>query len=205
MSFVELLTALAVLMLVTSVAVARLNYRAELNRTHCAHGLKEATLAFRQFANDNADLYPAQVALALGGAREAVLEGRIETVFQVLADYQVQPIHLICPGDDRAEADAVAQLAARNLSYFVNRAAQATGSREVLIGDRDLKLVAADASEANWLKGTHALQSGEALEWSGARHRDAGNLALTDGSVRVVSSVALPTMFQPGAELLFPR
>ncbi len=209
-SLVELLTAIAVLTIVTTVTVARLNVRAELHQARCAHGLKETGLAFRQFANDNADRLPAQVSRTFGGAREAADKGEIAPVFQILDDYQAKPGHVICPGDARTAASAMPALTAENLSYFVNLRAEPSRPASVLLGDRDLKPVGSTRAEASWVTGTHTFDPGEpALEWSGVLHRRAGNLALTDGSVKPVNSLAARELMRSAvsgsAQLLFPQ
>lgn len=209
-SLVELLIALAVLAVVTTVTVARLKVRAEVNQAGCAHGLKETGLAFRQFANDNADRFPAQVAAVFGGAREAADGGRVDRIFQVLADYQAKPDHVICPADSRLVAPAVNALEPQNLSYFVNLDAAGTGPGEMLLGDRDLKPVGTVRGEASWIKGTHRLEADQSpLEWSGVLHRNGGNLALTDGSVKPINSDALVEALRSpsggSSRVLFPQ
>jgi hypothetical protein len=209
-SLVELLTAIAVVTIVTAVTVARLNIRTELNQARCAHSLKETGLAFRQFANDNADQLPAQVSRTFGGAREAVARGEIAPVFQPLSDYLAKPGHVICPGDTRTPASAMSAVTAENLSYFVNLRAQPSKPASVLLGDRDLKPVRSTRAEAGWVTGTHTVNTGEpALEWSGVLHRRAGNLALTDGSVKPVDSLAAREVLRSAiggpAQLLFPQ
>jgi hypothetical protein len=209
-SLVELLTAIAVLTVVTTVTVARLNLRAEVNQARCAHGLKETGLAFRQFANDNADRLPAHVSRTFGGAREAAANGEIAPVFRTLADYQAKPGHVICPGDARSAASAMPGLTAENLSYFIHLDADPSGPASVLLGDRDLKPVRSARAETAWVAGMHPVDAREpALEWSGVLHRRAGNLALTDGSVKPVGSgtlgEALRSPSSGSARLLFPQ
>jgi len=205
-SLVELLAAFAVLLVVTSVTVARLNYRAELHQTRCAYGLKETGLAMRQFANDNAGHFPAQVARTFGGARDAAAQGQILAVFVALAEYQARPAHWRCPADTRSVAPTLSRATVENLSYFINADAGQSGTPEALLGDRDLTAAGTGHTGSNWVSGVHRLSAGGgALEWSGVQHRDAGNLALTDGSVKLTPAPALPAAFGPSARLLFPQ
>jgi len=204
-TLVELLCALVVMTTITTVTVARMQVRADANRSRCAHHLKETALAFRLFANDNADRFPAQVSQTFGGAREAATAGRIEAVFRPLADYQARPEHLVCPGDTRSAGRSFSTLAVTNISYFVNLGAKGSASSEVLFGDRDLTAADRSSEEANWLAGFHRLSAGHAVEWSGTLHRGNGNLALADGSAGPAAVIGLPETQMSSAQLLFPQ
>jgi hypothetical protein len=136
-TFVELLSALSVVLLLTTVTVVRLNLRAEWNQARCTHNLKETGLAFRQFANDNADQLPMEVDEALGGAHRAAAKGRIAEVFRTVAWYGIAPIHFQCPGD-RREVPASDEFSAAALSYFLHLDANNRRTGDLLLGDRDL-------------------------------------------------------------------
>ncbi len=209
-SLVELLTAIAVLAIVSTVTVARLKIRAELNQARCAHGLRETGLAFRLFANDNADQFPAQVGSVFGGAREAAAAGDAASIFRALGYYQLKPEHLVCSGDVRLPAVDISALTAGNLSYFLNLDAAQVAPAAVLLGDRDVTPAGAGRQEAGWITGERRLdQNGPAYEWSGALHRRGGNLAAADGSVKAVGTQGLDDALRPrtiaSARLLFPQ
>lgn len=209
-SLVELLCATAVLLLVASVIVVRANVRGEAHQTRCQWNLKETSLAFRQFANDNGDLLPMSVPRRFGGAREAAAAGDIVGVFKSVADYLTVPEHVICPGDNRFAAATVPQLRMSELSYFVSGFADQPHPGAVLLGDRDV--VAADSRRHpdNWLNGVQDMTGAtKALTWSGVLHRDGGNIAQIDGAVRQVKEGELPKALRAGdpsrARLLFPQ
>jgi hypothetical protein len=204
-TLVELLCALVVMTTVTTVTVARMQVRADVNRSRCAQQLKETALAFRLFANDNADRFPAQVSQTFGGAREAAAAGQIEAIFRPLADYQARPEDLVCPGDTRSAGVTFSNLAVTNISYFVNVNAKGSGSSEILFGDRDLIIANRSSEEANWGAGFQRLEAGQALEWSGTLHRRNGNLARVDGSAGPTAVTGLPETQTSSAQLLFPQ
>jgi prepilin-type processing-associated H-X9-DG protein/prepilin-type N-terminal cleavage/methylation domain-containing protein len=205
-TFVELLSALAVVLLLTTVTVVRLNLRAEWNQVRCTHNLKEIGLAFRQYANDNAGRLPMQVDEILGGARQSADEGRIDEVFRIVAWYGVDPVHFQCPGDHR-ESLSSARISAEAISYFLHLDADGSQPGHLLLGDRDLARTRDRMPGEQLAAGTVDLRTSGPLRWSSRLHRGGGNAAFVDGSVKRVESVQRlgETPGSLNGRLLFPR
>lgn len=210
MTLIEIACATAVLSMVVSVTLVRGNLKAKADRVHCIANLKENGLAFRQFANDNADFFPTQVPESLGGARDAANDGNVENVFQVLADYSLKPDELVCPSDSRRPGIDVEDVSASHLSYFVNTEARRYAAKSPLMGDRNLIVGGGDGGREELISGTFRLGAEQRdLEWSSAMHCERGNIALADGSVQQVKTPQLPGILSPpdamAARFLFPQ
>lgn len=209
-TFIELLCATGVLSMVVSVTIVRCNLRVAAHQAQCVHNLKEMSLAFRQFANDNADRFPMQVPETLGGARAAANKGDLANVVRPLGDYSLHPEFAVCPADFRRAAASVAAISTAQLSYFVNVDADHESPNSTLLGDRNVVAGKADGAPGQLLTGLRqTAPDGRFLRWSDEMHRDRGNIAFADGSVKHVLSAGLPAVLSPSkgaaARLLFPQ
>ena len=204
----ELLCATAVLGMVASVTFLRANFHAQLQQAECAYRLEEVTLAFRQFANDNRNLFPMNVSVQLEGAREFSESGDIASIFRSLSYYQPSAAYLVCPSDSRPSAPAMFRVTPDRISYFINTSATDAKPASVLLGDRDLAQGGDRREGTALLTGIQVLDGGgRALAWGGKLHRGAGNVALANGAVQSLSSLelnmSLGTSLEP-VRLLFP-
>ena len=199
---VEILCASAILMIVMAVLVARLNIAAEVARVQCVTNLKETALAFRLFAANNDHQFPMQVPARLGGGREASARAELAGVLRALSQEGLSPQHLVCPADKRLAADTMVSLTRTNVSYFVGLDARHDRPSSVLLGDRDLGRMGSTRSNNECLTGLQFVESpDQAIQWTGQLHRDSGNLAYADGSVRR----ATPVELKASGRLLFPE
>jgi hypothetical protein len=113
------------------------------------------------------------------------------------------PRTIICPADSRLPAMDWSSLANSNISYFVGLDAEATRPNMAVSGDRNL------AIDGKLLSGVVALGTNSAVTWTRAIHRDAGNLALADGSAQQVTSPLLRQQLKNSGDatnlLVFPQ
>lgn len=188
LTFVEMLCGVAVVLLAMLVILPMFQpgKRAQRNRgVSCINNLKQVGLAFRIYANDNGDLYPAQIPDEKGGAMDSVERGDITRVFLVLSNELSVPKTVVCGADTRIAATNWNVLAPTNISYFVGLDAVDTKPNMVLAGDRNL------ARDGVLLSGLVALGTNSPMTWTGELHQKAGNIGLADGSVQQVTAKLL--------------
>jgi hypothetical protein len=194
-------TVLILLVAVLVPALGRAKQKAA--RISCVCHLKQVGLAFRIYANDNADLYPMSLDSKDPGVREDALAGRVFRIFQVMSNELSVPKTLICPADSRRAASNWAGLPNTNISYFVGLDATDTKPNMVLTGDRNLVI------EGKLLSGVVALGTNSPLTWTKEMHRDSGNIGLADGSVQQVTTDSLRQQLRNSGDstnlLVFPQ
>jgi len=179
----DLLVAVSVTAVVLLVALTILTQQQRSRKkATCVNNLKQIGLSFRIWANDCGDSYPMQVSVDLGGAQEAVVTGGVWRVFQSMSNELSVPKLTTCYLDDRVAAVDWQSLSNTNLSYFVGSDAADTRPNMVMSGDRNL------AVEGKLLSGVVALGTNSPVSWTRAIHREAGNIALADGSVQQVTT-----------------
>jgi type II secretory pathway pseudopilin PulG len=190
-TLIELLVIICVIavlavMLVVALAAAKRNARC----INCNNNLKQNTLAFKLWGNDNDDKYPMDVPAAKGGTREFVNGADTFRHFQVMSNKLITPKILVCPSDTRTAAANFDRLNNQNVSYFVGLdAAEEFPSRFL---DGDLNITADNAPVNGILK----LVPGQRVGWTKAMHVNQGNIGLSDGSVMPCSDSALQTLLQ---------
>lgn len=201
----EVLCAIVLTMVLAAVLVARILNRTESQRAQCLVHLRETSLAFRVFANDHADRFPAQV-LARRANSDTAVAVQVPPLIQALDGVLQDTRHLICPADNRTAAKRLHALQATNVSYFLAIDAQDDQPGSVLLGDR---LVVRDGTGES-LRGQSAIAPGaDSVTWSPAAHRARSNLAFADGSVGTISAddlqAALLGRGTGPVRLLFPQ
>jgi prepilin-type processing-associated H-X9-DG protein len=87
-----------------------------------------------------------------------------------------------CPADTRREASDFATLASSNISYFIGLEADETNPTMLLAGDRNL------TNGRPVLNGVLTVATNDNVGWTHEIHRNAGNIAMADGSVQQVTS-----------------
>lgn len=205
-AFVEIVCAIAMTMLLAVVMVAQIQDRADRSRSQCLVHLRETGLAFRAFANDNQDRFPAQTAAVQGGALEAAAAGNLPRVYQALGDNSFELRHLVCPDDDRVPPSSLAGLQSSNVSYFVGLDAIDDRPDSVLLGDRHV----VRGRSNQMARGLTALNDERGvLVWAPLMHRGNGNVAFADGSAATVGGDQLHARLRaggcPASRLLFPQ
>jgi len=114
------------------------------NRAACMNNLHQLSFAYRIWAEDNGDLWPARQSVAKGGWADLLTnadEGAdCWTNYALLAnDLGQAPKVLICPSDERRPATNFAtDFNNTHLSFFVGVSANANQPRSILGGDRNL-------------------------------------------------------------------
>jgi competence protein ComGC len=186
---IELIVTLAIIVVLLGLTLH--SFRPNHGRHHghtrirCVNNLKQIRLAFHIFAYDHNDLFPTQLADAQGGAMESAARGDVFRVFQVMSNELSVPKTVICPSDNRVAATNWTTFSNHNTSYFLGLDATTSRTNLILAGDRNLAL------NGRLLTGIAALGTNSPLTWTKEIHQEAGNIALSDGSVLLVKTAQL--------------
>ncbi len=171
----------------------------------CRSNLKQIDLAFRVFSNDNDDKYPYF-------SRDRMIDGKSVPnaayanekdawlYFLVMSNELGSVKILTCPSDreriNNMAVDFSSNSVAPNfglgfqqnsaVSYFVGLDADETRPQMLLAGDRNLM-----TNAANLHGSVLTVASNLPPVWSASIHTNAGNVALSDGSVQQMNTAAL--------------
>jgi len=147
----------------------------------CVTNLKQISLAFQLWDGDNGDNYPMELSMTNGGAMELALAGDVAGIFRTMSNELNTPKILICPQDTKrtAATDFAVGFSNANISYFVGLDANHKSPQMILSGD-DNFVVNGKPIQSGVLN----LWTNASVKWTFKRHHYAGNIALTDGSVR---------------------
>ena len=202
-TFIDLLMIMAALTAMAFVILPMLvKPRVHSCRVSCANHLKQIGLAYRQWAIDNNDKYPAHVSTADGGAKEWVKNGDAYTSFLVMSNELNTPKLLICPVDQTATRVIATTFGGtitasttylpvpftnnNNVSYFVGIDADETKPNTVISGDDNFQV-----GNVKPKPGVLLLWTNTPVAWTKDRHVNHGNVGLADGSVMGVSTPML--------------
>jgi hypothetical protein len=175
----------ALLFLVAMQVITHWDYRERRQRISCVNNIKQIGLSFRIWANDSSDDYPMGRPDEFGGVRDSLAEGKGWRAFQVLSNELVVPKTVICPADTRVAATNWNDLGNAHVSYFVGLDAEDSRPNLLLAGDRNL------AFNGRLLTDIVSLGTNSPLTWTKEIHKEAGNIALADGSVMQVNTAQL--------------
>jgi hypothetical protein len=175
----------ALLLLAAMQVITHWDYPERKQRISCVNNLKQIGLSFRIWANDSSDDYPMGRPDEFGGVRDSLAEGKGWRAFQVLSNELVVPKTVICPADTRVAATNWNDLGNAHVSYFIGLDAEDARPNLILAGDRNLAL------NGRLLTGIAALGTNSPLTWTKEIHKEAGNIALADGSVMQVNTAQL--------------
>jgi type II secretory pathway pseudopilin PulG len=184
-TLVEVLVMAAVVAILVLVILPRpAGVRTDGRRIKCVNNLKNVGLAFRIFATDNGDRFPAEVMLTNGVALKSMDALR---VYLTLTNELSTPKILSCPADEnRNGAESFTNVLLKNISYFVSLSGGATMPQMFLAGDRNLQTNGVQVPT-----GIFRLTEAMPLSWTMEMHHGEGNIAMGDGSVQHFSSTRL--------------
>lgn len=186
---VELVVVIAIVVILVGLILPALQNRTRhtgyASRISCLNNLKQIFLSSLIFADDNRGLFPAQLSDANGGAMDSAASGDVFRVFQVMSNELSLPRTVICPSDNRVAATNWTTFSNQNTSYFIGLDAILSRTNMILAGDRNLAL------NGRLLTGIVSLGTNSPLTWTKEIHKEAGNIALADGSVMQVNTAQL--------------
>ena len=201
-TLIELLLIMACcLVAVTILLPALARPHASNCRLSCVNNLKQVGLAFRTFALDNNDHYPAHVAAAAGGSKELAASFGPYVHFRVMSNELSTPKILICPDDPDprriaattftpgpfvASAQQIPFNSDLHVSYFASIDAEEEFPSTWLAGDRQ---IAIDGRSPN--PGLVNVLTNSSVRWVKPPHQKKGNIAMADGSVLQPSNAEL--------------
>ena len=199
-----ILVALAGIVLVLLPSLARSHQRSA--KLSCVNNMKQVGLAFRIWAGDNGDIYPAQLSITNGGAMEWAEAGSAYGVFLVMSNELSTPKILFCPEEDNrsriaantfsftpapgSPAAPILFTATNNLSYFAGLDGDQTQPTAIITGDDHLLV-----GQTRPRPGLLLLATNTPVTWAKGRHKSGGNLGLADGSVYLPSANQLQSFF----------
>lgn len=187
LSMVELLAITAVVILLVVIflpAVAGCDGHRKAPRIKCINNLKNVGLAFRIFATDNNDLFPAALMVSNGVDITSI---DIPSVYKSLSNELSTPKLLHCSADkQRRAAENFTDFTSDDVSYFLNLSADETRPGTFLAGDRNLELNGKPVPP-----GLLILSRNTALGFTKEIHNRQGNIVMGDGSVQQMSSSRL--------------
>lgn len=180
-TLMELIVSIGLILIVAAMLLPALAAaKRKTSRIGCVNNLKQMDLAFKIWANDNDGKYPMEISVTNGGAMEFAKTGIAYRIFQVMSNEINAPRILYCPMDTNHlyAVNFTTDFNSSKISYFVRLDASEQNPESVLLGD-DNFIVDEKPVRPSLLN----LTSNSIVKWSDERHRRAGNLAFTDGSV----------------------
>lgn len=153
-------------------------------RIKCVNNLKNVGLAVRIFATENNDRYPAEILLSQGVPLAQLDALR---VYLTLTNELSTPKILYCPVDKkRSPAESFPATALKNISFFASLSAKWNTPQTFLAGDRNLM-----SNGVPVVAGQFAVSTNITVSWSTDIHKEAGDIAMADGSVQQFNSPRL--------------
>ena len=186
-TLIELLIVVAIIGILAAILLPVLaNSKSKARMTQDLNNLKQVGLGLRMWASDNEGKYPWSIEFTEGGSKNA--PEWIEH-FRAAAKELGTPNILTCPADkQRTQAPDWTSIAGfDNVSYFVGLHADELKAHSMLTGDSNI-IGGGGGLEPFW--NTFVGSSIDAT-WEGNLHGDKGNIVLSDGSARTMSTSAL--------------
>ena len=177
-------------------------------RISCVNNLKQVGLAFRIWEGDNGGKFPMEISATNADAMKFITSGNAYVLWQVMSNELYTPKILWCPADTKYNfgTNFTTGFSDANISYFFGLDVTTNETQALLIGDDNLAVVGTPVKP-----GILNLATNAPVTWTAARHKFAGNIALTDGSVQQTTSAGLAAAVassaitnQPEVRLVIP-
>lgn len=165
-------------------------------RIVCVNNLKQIGLAYWIWAGDHNNKFPTQVSIngTNGGGTLELASGNNAWInFTVMSNELSTPKILHCPADkDRVSAaNFTTDFNNQKISYFVGLDADPSRPQTILSGDDNFAIGGVSVKS-----GLLEFTTNTPIAWTAARHINAGNIGLADGSVQSVTTDGLQKLIQ---------
>jgi prepilin-type N-terminal cleavage/methylation domain-containing protein len=197
-TLIELLVVIAIISILASMLLPALSRAKEkAKRINCLSNQRQVSLGLQMWADDNNSRYPWETSMSDGGARCC---GLTWAHLIVLQQEIATPRVLVCPSDDRQAAlDFSTNVGSgfwwngnHAVSYFVGLDANDRRPQMHLLGDRNVTGLEKQDCPPTEISGVVTwLMPTNNPSWDSSVHRWAGNVALVDGSVSMLSRAGL--------------
>jgi prepilin-type N-terminal cleavage/methylation domain-containing protein len=183
-TLVELLVVIAIIAALAALLLPALSAaKSKALRTECLNNLKQVTLGFRMWAQDNDDKLPWTIGITNGGTLDS--PDWIEH-FRVCSNEFSTPQFLICAADreKRPAIDWRTIDANRHISFFIGLNAKLDKPETILAGDRNV-YGGGGGLDPSW---NPYMGSSIDAAWLNTIHMNKGQIGLADGSVHLTTT-----------------
>lgn len=155
-------------------------------RITCVNNLKQIALPCRVWEGDNSEKYPPMVSQTNGGTMEFSSGPNVWRHFQAMSNELNTPLVLICPADKyHSAATNFINMCNSNVSFFFGVDASETNPQMILSGDHNI------TNGTPIQNGLLNLTTNKSSGWTAEVHNKVGQVALSDGSVQMLSIAGL--------------